>query len=95
MDQIAAELGVDQFGILLAVNMTASNQETAAKARQYIEDNHFSMRVLLDSGGKAADAYNISSIPTTFIIDKEGRIYTYFVGSTTKDTLRSSINQLR
>jgi cytochrome c biogenesis protein CcmG, thiol:disulfide interchange protein DsbE len=95
IDQMAAELGVDQFGILLAVNMTDGSRETESKARQYIIDNRFSMRVLLDKGGKAADAYSISSIPTTFIIDKEGRIYTYMVGSTTKETLRSYINQLR
>lgn len=95
MDQIAAELGVDQFGTLLAVNMTDGTREPAAKARKYIEDNHFSMRVLLDSGSKVAEAYSITSIPTTFIIDQQGRIYTYIVGPTNKAILRSYIDQLR
>ncbi|MCX5780626.1 MAG: redoxin domain-containing protein [Firmicutes bacterium] len=95
MDQIAAELGVDQFGTLLAVNMTDGTRETAAKARKYIEDNHFSMRVLLDPGSKVANAYGIRSIPTTYIIDQQGRVYTYIVGQTNKTTLRSYIDQLR
>ena len=95
LDQIAAELSVDQFGILLAVNMTEGSRETESKARAYIEDNRFSMRVLLDEDGNAADAYSITSIPTTFIIDQEGRIKNYIVGSTSKETLRALINQLR
>lgn len=95
LDQIAAELGVDDFGVLLAVNLTNSGGESESKARRYIQDNRFSMRVLLDKDGKAADTYSIGSIPTTFIIDQEGKIYTYMVGTTTKETLRDYINRLR
>lgn len=95
LDQIAAELGVDQFGILLAVNMTDGSRETEAKARTYIQDNHFTMRVLLDKGGRAADAYSINSIPTTFVIDQQGRIKAYVIGATSKEILRSYINELR
>jgi len=95
LDQIAAELGVDDFGVLLAVNLTDGSRETESKARQYIKDNRFSMPVLLDKGTKTADNYSINSIPTTFIIDQEGRIYTYVVGSTTKETLRNQVYQLK
>lgn len=94
LNQLAAELDPNQ-AVLLAVDLTDGSRETEAKARQYISDNRFSMRVLLDKGGKTADAYSITSIPTTFIIDKQGRISDYIKGSTTKETIRAYVNKLQ
>jgi peroxiredoxin len=42
--------------------------------RKFMGDNGFSFTVLLDTAGEAGRLYNISAIPTTHIIDKDGII---------------------
>jgi thiol-disulfide isomerase/thioredoxin len=95
LDKTAQELANRSDAVLLTVNLTDGVRETADKAKKYINDNHFSMNVLLDTEGKAANDYGISSIPATFIIDKEGRVYHSIVGPTTKDALMGYINKLK
>ena len=95
LDQAAREYNQGSDAVLLTVNLTDGARETPAKARQYIQDNRFSMPVLLDTAGQAADDYNINSIPTTVIIDKQGNIWTRFSGSTTKATLQDYVDQLQ
>jgi peroxiredoxin len=56
--------------VLLAVNL----EESEAAVRQFMTDNTFSFTVLLDTAGEAGRLYNISAIPTTYIIDKDGII---------------------
>jgi cytochrome c biogenesis protein CcmG/thiol:disulfide interchange protein DsbE len=56
--------------VLLAVNL----EESEATVRKFMGDNGFSFTVLLDTAGEAGRLYNISAIPTTHIIDKDGII---------------------
>jgi len=95
LDKTAKELAAGKDAVLLAVNLTDGVRETENKANKYITDNHFSMSVLLDTEGKAADAYGISNIPTTFIINKQGEIYDYIVGPTTEKALMDYVNKLK
>ncbi|MDD4775030.1 MAG: TlpA disulfide reductase family protein, partial [Syntrophomonas sp.] len=81
--------------VLLTINLTDGARETVAKANQYMEDNQFSMPVLLDTEGQAANAYKITSIPTTVIIDRQGNIRARFAGATTSEKLQSYVNQLK
>jgi peroxiredoxin len=53
------------------------------------------MQVLLDTEGKAANAYKIVNIPSTYIIDKEGIIYDVIVGPTTEKALLDYVNKLK
>src|SRR5665647_176349 len=62
LNQTATELANGQEAVLLAVNLTDGVRETVDKARKYINDNNYSMQVLLDNEGKAANAYKIVNI---------------------------------
>jgi cytochrome c-type biogenesis protein len=95
LDKAAQEFASGSDAVLLTVNMTDGTRETIDKARQYVDGNKFSLPVLLDTEGKAAQAYNITSIPTTFIIDKQGVLNQYFSGPATRDALNNYVNQLR
>jgi len=95
LDKLGQELANSQDAVLLAVDLTDGVRETSDKAQKYINDNHFSLHVLLDSEGKAANAYSISSIPTTVIIDKQGNIYDRIVGPTTRDALMVYVNKIK
>jgi len=56
--------------IFLAVNV----QDTAATARTFMNNHGYTIPVLMDAGGRAARAYNVSAIPVTFIVDRTGII---------------------
>jgi len=95
LDKAAQEFASGADVVLLTVNLTDGSRETADSARKYIVDNKYSMSVLLDTQSRAANAYNIASIPTTYIIDKQGVIVNYIVGPTTKDALHAYVDQLK
>jgi len=65
----------------LAVNLTDGFRETEEKARKFIADNGYTMKVLLDTTGSAAKDYGIYSIPTTYVINRDGSIVTYMEGA--------------
>lgn len=95
INKAAQEFAKGSDAVLLTVNLTDGSRETVDKARKYIADNEYSMPVWLDTQGRAANAYNITSIPTTYIIDRQGVIITYLAGPTTMDVLNDYINQLK
>ena len=95
LDKASREFASGADAVLLTVNLTDGSSETVDKARKYIDDNKYSISVLLDTQSRAASAYNITSIPTTYIIDKQGVIVNYIVGPTNRDALNAYVNQLK
>lgn len=64
--------------IMLAV---ALDEEGKAVVKPFVEKGGYSFKVLLDPDGRVASRYQVWSIPTTFIINKEGKIVRRIVGS--------------
>ena len=62
---------------ILAVDLGEDRDEV----QQFINSNRYTFPVLLDAGGKASTQYGVSAIPTTYILDKEGKIIGKIVGS--------------
>ncbi|MDR3565645.1 MAG: TlpA disulfide reductase family protein [Negativicutes bacterium] len=69
-------------------------QEPAAKVGAFLEQNHFSMPVLLDSDGAVATTYRVNAIPTTVILDKDGVIRFRKAGGVTQAELEGAIKGL-
>jgi len=63
--------------VILAVNL----KESASAAGEFMEDNGLTFPVLLDIDGEVARMYNISAIPTTYFIDKNGIIKDVKIGT--------------
>jgi len=55
--------------------------EIPSKVQQFISQNAYTFPVLLDKDNKISSQYGIRAIPTTYIIDREGRIISMIVGS--------------
>jgi len=66
----------DKGLVMLAIDI----QESASTVRQFMESNDLSLPILLDSQADVAQKYNITNIPTTFFIDKDGIIQQKVVG---------------
>lgn len=59
----------DEAFVLLAVAV----KDTKSKVKRFVSDNGVAFRVVMDTGG-FADEYKAFSIPTTVILDKEGKV---------------------
>ncbi|MFA5104672.1 MAG: TlpA disulfide reductase family protein [Candidatus Margulisiibacteriota bacterium] len=62
---------------MIAVSVDRGGME---RVKDFIEKNGYTFKVLLDSDGSAARKYSVSSIPSTFIIDKNGNIVSHVIG---------------
>ena len=60
----------DKDFVMLAINL----QESASKIKQFYKEYKLTFTTLLDSTGDVGAGLGIRSIPTTFILDKNGRI---------------------
>ena len=54
--------------------------EDSGTVQQFIRDRSYTFPVLLDMDNKVGSLYGIRSIPSTFIIDREGKIISMIVG---------------
>lgn len=61
--------------------------------KAFLEENGYTYPVLMDDGGYTFGAYRISSLPTTFMIDKEGNVFGYVQGGLTQEAMESIIEQ--
>lgn len=70
------ELSKGEDAVVLAVNLTNGyNGETEDRVKKFVKDNKMTMKVLMDKEDDAAMKYGIASIPTTFIINRDGTVY--------------------
>lgn len=93
-DKYSKMYGEDEV-VFLMINLTDGQRETTSKATKYLSDSGYNFRnVLLDTSSKAAIAYNISSIPQTFFVDKDGYIIKSHTGSIQESVLKKYLENL-
>lgn len=92
-NEISNKYNQDEL-VILMVNLTDGQRETMDKAKQFIRDNNYNMKVLFDNDMNAAINYNIVSIPRTIFIDKDGYVVNDHSGLITKEELESQIKAL-
>lgn len=59
----------------------------------FLEENGYTYPVLMDESGELMDRFGIMAYPTTYMIDKDGKIYGYVNGMVGKGGLESMISQ--
>ena len=77
------------------VSLTDGVRETIETANKYVQAEGFTFPVYFDTEGEAAHVYEISSIPTTIFIDKNGYVITEALGTINERTLRNGIDMIR
>lgn len=94
LNETAKELAQGNDAVLLTVDVPRG-RGTATKAEKYIRDHQYTFKVLVDSKGKAANAYSIMNLPTTYIIQKNGKIYAHRVGTLSSAEIIDYVNKLK
>ena len=82
----------DQGVVVLGVNTTW--QDDRAKVEQFVREKAMRYPVLLESTSDVAEQYRVRLMPTTFIIDRSGRIVHSKVGEVDEATLEGQIKTL-
>ena len=67
----------DRGLVILAIN----DMETKKDVGAFMEEYKLTFPTLLDKAGKVFDMYRVFAIPTSFIIDKKGRLIGKIFGS--------------
>lgn len=75
---------------LVILTISNENKDTIT---QFLSDNKYKIRSLIDEGKEVAKKYQVKGLPTAFIIDKEGKIVTHFIGSRDEASLRNELKK--
>ena len=78
----------------LFVSIIGALGEKKDDAKNYFNKNNFNLPLYLDEDASASDAFGVSSVPHTFIIDKDGTIKRSNLGMMDYETLQSEIEKL-
>ncbi len=62
------------------LSMVAISNEDAQTVRQFMSERHYPFTVLLDPNDILGRRFGINSIPTTFVVDGQGRLVMQHVG---------------
>jgi len=79
----------------LVVIGVAMDYDPESQVREMVRQKSMTYRVVLDSEGNIAKAFgNVSLTPTTFFINRSGRIYKHKLGEMTHTELETNIQSL-
>lgn len=80
----------DKDLVVLAVDLG----EDMNTVKDFIQQNKYNFMVLLDSDQSVAVQYNITAIPVSYFIDKDGNIVAKRVGALSEEEMLSYVEQL-
>ena len=67
------------------------NTESPDKPIAFMKQNGYTFTTLSDPGGKVTQAYGVTGIPTTYIVDRRGMVSSVSVGLTPEADLRRAL----
>lgn len=83
----------DEYGSRVRI-ITIDWNEDAATARDYLRANHYSLPLVLDSDSKIYDAYSLTKVPDTIVLDASGNVTYVSVGGLSWDELAAAVDPL-
>lgn len=76
------------------VNMTDGQRETQKTAQAHIDKEGFTFPVYFDLDLDAANTYQVSGIPATYVIDADGNLAAYASGAISGEALAGALDNL-
>ena len=81
----------DKDIVILGVNLTKAEQDQTS-VKSFIKEYRVTYPILLDKESLAAEMYQVSAIPTSYIIDPQGTIIQKIVGPMDFETMKSLLS---
>lgn len=79
---------------IIAVNMTSEERGGSSGIQKFVDEYGLTFPILLDNDGKVMDMYNIITIPTTYIIDKDGLVNQKIMGPMNEEMIKELVKKL-
>ena len=76
------------------INLTDGYRETVEVAAAFIENQGYSFPVFFDTAYEASNTYGVSSIPTTYFLNAEGKLIAKASGAIDAATLQRGIDMI-
>lgn len=83
-----------QYAPQTVVFLAIAVDDTEKKAKAFLKQAGLTIPAGLDKTGKIKDDYGLYGMPTTFFIDKNGRISNLHAGGVTEELLKREIDKL-
>lgn len=84
----------DDSLVILGVAGPGQGRETTKEGvTGFLEENGYTYPVLMDESGQLFTSYGVYSLPTTFMIDKDGNVFGYISGQLDEEIMRDIIKQ--
>lgn len=75
------------------LQVLAISNEDVKTVKDFIETNKYSMPTFIDSDGDSEKAYQIQGIPTTVVIDAEGKVSSYTMGLEPEENVLAALRK--
>ena len=76
------------------INLIEPDKETTETADRYISQGEYTFPYYYDMDQSAADALQVQTIPSTYVVDKQGQIKKVLVKHTSEDALEKELKEL-
>lgn len=86
MEQLSRERGGEL--VVLAVNV----QEAREPVRRFVEQYGLTFPIGLDTAGEVTQAFGVQSLPTTFFVDREGKVCAFNMGALNKSAMARKLD---
>lgn len=80
MQKLVNKFKMDKDVIFLFINSSERRFPVKETVQKFLQENKYSLNVLLDESGQVAAQFNVASYPTKIIIDRAGKISFRMVG---------------
>ncbi|NFH80151.1 redoxin domain-containing protein [Clostridium botulinum] len=81
--------------IILGVAQPGGEEKDIEGIKQFLNKQGYTFPIVFDESGEVFSDYRIMSMPTTFMINKDGDIYGYVSGALSKDQMKSIIEETK
>ena len=68
--------------------------DTTSNATDFIREHHLGYPILRDGSGTVGESFGVAGLPTTFVLDPEGRIVRTLRGPQTATSLRNALDSV-
>lgn len=79
--------------VILGVANPGGREKDIDGIKEFLNSENLTFPVVFDDSGDTFSNYQIMSLPTTFMINEDGKVYGYVSGALTKDQMKSIIKQ--
>ena len=91
---VGVKMGEEAEVVFLSVATPGLGGEgTKEEVISFMEENGYTYPVLMDETGEVSAMFGISAYPTTYTIDREGKVYGYVSGALSRENMESIIRQ--